>query len=263
MINSIVHPTDLSPESIPAFEHALRLALESRSAFTLAHVTGPGDKTRDSFPRVRETLARWGFIDPEAQQKDVLPRTGVAVRKVVIDANNVVEGLVHFLQSDAPDLLVMASHGRAGIDALLNASVTTKIANLTMTTTLIFGPAARPFVDSRTGKLSNVRTALMAIDHEPPAQWAVRRAEAESPDLQFDYVHVGSKAPIIIGQDGSARHVRTVQGPVVETLLAEAEHVDLIAMPMAGRKGLLDALRGSTTERIVRNATRPVMAFPV
>jgi nucleotide-binding universal stress UspA family protein len=33
-------------------------------------------------------------------------------------------------------------------------------------------------------------------------------------------------------------------------------------MPMAGRHGLLDVIRGSTTERVVREATCPVLALP-
>jgi hypothetical protein len=38
---------------------------------------------------------------------------------------------------------------------------------------------------------------------------------------------------------------------------------DLIVMPTQGHHGFLDALRGSTTERIVRRADCPVLAVPV
>jgi nucleotide-binding universal stress UspA family protein len=37
---------------------------------------------------------------------------------------------------------------------------------------------------------------------------------------------------------------------------------DLIVMATAGHQGALDALRGSTTERVVRQATCPVLAVP-
>jgi nucleotide-binding universal stress UspA family protein len=57
--------------------------------------------------------------------------------------------------------------------------------------------------------------------------------------------------------------VRTLEGAVVETLLAEADRADLVAMPMAGARGLVDAIRGSTTERMVREVTCPVLALPV
>ena len=37
----------------------------------------------------------------------------------------------------------------------------------------------------------------------------------------------------------------------------------LIAMPTAGRQGMFDALRGSTTERVLREAGLPILATPV
>jgi nucleotide-binding universal stress UspA family protein len=38
--------------------------------------------------------------------------------------------------------------------------------------------------------------------------------------------------------------------------------VDLIGMPTTGRHGVLDALRGSTTQRVIRHAPCPVFAVP-
>ena len=54
-------------------------------------------------------------------------------------------------------------------------------------------------------------------------------------------------------------------GDPVDQILAAADEVkaDLIVMPTAGRTGVFDALRGSTTERVVREASCPVLALPV
>lgn len=49
---------------------------------------------------------------------------------------------------------------------------------------------------------------------------------------------------------------------MIETILAEAAPCGLVAMPTAGRQGILDAIRGSTTERVVREAPCPVLALP-
>ena len=38
---------------------------------------------------------------------------------------------------------------------------------------------------------------------------------------------------------------------------------DLIGMPTMGHHGFLDALRGNTTERLLRQAPCPVLAVPV
>ncbi len=57
------------------------------------------------------------------------------------------------------------------------------------------------------------------------------------------------------------RTVRTLEGPVVGPARGAGRSV--VAMPMAGARGLVDALRGSTTERVVREASCPVLALPV
>jgi nucleotide-binding universal stress UspA family protein len=265
MFDTIVHPTDFSPESLPAFEHALRLALLNKSQFAVLHVSETSRKERwDSFPAVRDTLARWRLLSPDAKQEDVLAQVGIAVTKIQIREDNVLEGLSEFLLSRAPDLLVMASHGRAGFDALFNPSIAVELANATMVNTLVFGPRARGFVDSASGGHDRIKRVLVAVDHSPAANEALRTlgALAEGLGVDFDYLHVGDRAPILTGEP-EQRPVRTLRGPVVETILAEAEQADLIAVPTVGRKSLLDALRGSTTERLVREATRPVLAIPV
>ena len=45
--------------------------------------------------------------------------------------------------------------------------------------------------------------------------------------------------------------------------LAETNSADLIVMATHGRKGLERAIFGSTTERVMRSATCPVLAIPV
>jgi nucleotide-binding universal stress UspA family protein len=54
------------------------------------------------------------------------------------------------------------------------------------------------------------------------------------------------------------------QGGVVETIaeVADETSANLVVMATAGHKTLLDALRGSTTEGVVRKAHRPVLAIP-
>lgn len=265
MIESIVHPTDLSPDGELAFEHALRLAMVNRCNFTLLHVrdSEAGDDW-DSFPRVRETLERWGVLEPGSHQRDVHAKTGVNVSKYEIRGEDPVDGLAGYLELHHVDLIVMASRGRAGLGRMLNGSVSARLAQVSMVPTLIFGPDARSFVDERTGSLERIRTVLVPVDNDPAPHAAIRRLDAlaEGLDVRFDYLHVGEDAPVIMDGEGRPRPVRTVEGPVVETLLTEAAAADLVAMPMVGRQGLLDALRGSTTERVVSEVRCPVLAIP-
>jgi nucleotide-binding universal stress UspA family protein len=54
------------------------------------------------------------------------------------------------------------------------------------------------------------------------------------------------------------------EGEVVDELVmaAREHHVDLIAMTTAGHEGILDALRGSVTQQVLRQAPCPLLAVP-
>ena len=84
------------------------------------------------------------------------------------------------------------------------------------------------------------------------------------PDHSLNLVHVGEDPPQIhAGQQEAAAPVECDSGAVVQSILdaADRHDADLIAMVTAGHHGLLDGLRGSTTEQIIRQANRPVLAI--
>lgn len=84
---------------------------------------------------------------------------------------------------------------------------------------------------------------------------------------RFHLLHVGeaSDAPDLarFADDPNFRICHR-PGPVVETILALAHEVgaDLIVMATQGHNGFLDALRGSTTEQVLRKAGRALLAVP-
>lgn len=265
MVSSIAHPTDLSPEGTAAFEHALSLALANRCPLDILHVIEPDEQSRwSAYPRVREVLQRWGLLADGAPVDAIEEETGVKVRKVEVYDHDPVDGLARYLQERKAELIVMASHGRAGLDRLVHQSVSTGLAQLTQVPTIILGPGSRPFVDSATGRLTLDRV-LVPVDHEPDPRGALRLLDslAEGRGITLDFVHVGPNPPILWDNAGQRRPVRSLEGPVVDALLDEAEDASLVAMPMAGPHGFADALRGSTTERLVQEVTCPVLAIPV
>jgi nucleotide-binding universal stress UspA family protein len=52
------------------------------------------------------------------------------------------------------------------------------------------------------------------------------------------------------------------EGDVVAVILDAAAEADLVVMATEGEHGIIDALRGSVTERVVRDAPCPVLAVP-
>lgn len=265
MISSIAHPTDLSAQGNLAFEQALGLALAHRCRLDVLHVDEVGEIADWSdFPHVRQTLQRWGVLPAGAPVEAVYETTGVKVRKVGIHGSEPVESLARFLEEHSSDLIVMASHGRAGIDRVINSSVSAELLQAVRTPTLILGPSARPILDPANGRIA-IGRIVVPVARDPDPHAAIERLEqiAINWDAKLDFVHVGSNPPALRESRYGPRRLRTLGGEVVEAILAEAQNADAIGMPMAGAQGLLDALRGSTTERVVREAPCPVLALPV
>ena len=81
----------------------------------------------------------------------------------------------------------------------------------------------------------------------------------------FRFLHVGDDPPRITAtsQDMHLHDVDVADGLVTETILRVAQDsaANIIAMPTAGHEGFLDALRGSTTEQVLRLALCPLLAI--
>jgi nucleotide-binding universal stress UspA family protein len=262
-IRTIVHPTDFSDASATAFAHALRIVLAAKSALYLVHVT-ESDSFEDGFPHVRQALSRWNLMNKD-ENPEAVGRLGIKVSKVGLESETPLGGLFDFLDDHPTDLIVIATHGRDGIDHLLHGSIAEELSRRAKVATLFIPPTARGFVDQGTGKI-HLSRVLVPVDHSPPSEVlgnirAFVRTMNEL-DATIELMHVGETAPQII-EDGAALPVALHTGDPVTAILAAAEQVDLIAMPTKGHDGILDALRGSTTERVVRHSPCPVLAIPV
>ena len=279
MIESIAVATDFSDAGSIAFLHALRLSVEFKSRLELIHVREPGDRAEwDAFPHVRETLERWGLLPAGSKTEQVFETLGIDVRKVEVRDRHALDGLAGYLPLNRPDLLVMASHGRVGLNRWLSGSVSNEIATTTDIPTLLFGPAAKAFVDLETGTLG-LTDVVVSVDHSPSPILAARRARKllDGLDVAMTFIHVGSEAPDV----GDGTVVRLIEDDVVEpvftasvgtsavvqrdnvvdAIVEESGRAGLLVMPTAGRHGLLDTLRGSTTERVLHEATCPILAI--
>lgn len=263
-MKAIAHPTDFSQASVAAFEHALRLAVQYRARLDILHVKPRAAAGAwDEFPHVRDTLERWRLLPAGAARADIEGRLGTAVRKVEIDDRAAEHGVASFIARHRPDLVVMATHAAAS--QLGSHSVSEAIARDTHLPALFVGPAARPFVDSATGAL-RLGSIVFGVATSPPPQHAVETLARllGSHAAATRFVHAGERPPRFADAGGAPAEVETVAGAPVDALLAAAERhaADLIVMATEGRHGVLDALRGSTTERVLHAARCPVLALP-
>ncbi len=263
-MRTIAHPTDLSEEAVPAFAQALRLAVEYRCRLDVMHVRSHDDRTHwHDFPHVREFLVRWGLLPPGASIADIHAKLGVDVRKVDIRDGDAIDGIVRFMETHPADLVALSTHGKSGLTRWLMGSVSEDLAHALAVPTLFFGPEARPFVDLETGRLAIDEIAVPVAREPSPSRTIGQLRQLLDPiKPRLHLFHVGDDAPRVADDHGMHLPVEIIEGRVVETILRAALRADLIAMPTAGRHGFLDALRGSTTEQVLRRASRPVLALP-
>jgi nucleotide-binding universal stress UspA family protein len=274
LIRSVLHPTDLTPAGTPAFAHALRLAASARTKLYVLH-TDPksGEETDwDSYPAVRRTLTSWGLLEEGSSPGAVFEKLGMQVAKIRIPDRDVVRGILRFLDDHPSDLIVLATEGRDGLPRWLHGSVAEPVARSSETTTLFVPHGARGFVAPDDGTVS-LRRILLPVDRQPQptyvlrAAWEIVRALG-SEGATLELLHVGNRmdpATVQVEPDTWRTVERSVRtGDVVEEILAAASEgaADMIAMATEGHQGFLDALRGSTTERVLRQAPCPVLAVP-
>jgi nucleotide-binding universal stress UspA family protein len=272
----IVHPSDFSRASLVAFGHALKLTLQTDAELEIIHVRRHKiGRTNDihwsDFPGVRRTLARWDILPVEAEVEQVA-KLGLRIRKILNDERDPLAAMVEYCREHPPDLLVLATHQREGLGRLLHKSVAEPLARQTRAMTLFIPTHGQGFVSPATG-LVTLRRVLVPVDHKPDPQAAVEEAFflAEGlacQEMEFRLLHVGTAGrmpTLFLPHNPSYRWTKQmVHGEPVDTILEEAEawSPDLIAFTTEGHKGFLDALRGSTTERVVRAARCAVLAVP-
>ena len=267
---SVLFPTDLRKDGLPAFAHALRLALDGAGKLTVMHV-GPGsDPPWERFPGIRDTLARWGVLTPAATRRD-LTALGLKARKVTLNGGNATKGILQRARKTDVDLLVLATHRRAGLRRWMKPSVAESVARSARSTSLVVPCRQGGFVDGQRGTVELVRVLVPAASHPAPevtlaaVARLVRTLGVEAGRVRVLYV--GDRADHDLPEGWPAgwvvEHVRR-DGSVVDEIVKECTAWDaqLVAMATQGHDDALDQLRGSTTERVMRRIEVPVLVVP-
>ena len=267
-IRSIVHPTDFSDLSAAAFAHALRIALAARSKLHLLHVSQYDANEALAFPQAQRLLAQWGLSREDDPPWTIASKLGIEVHNIRIKLQEPSQAIVDFLSEHGSDLVVLATHGRDGVAHWLHGSVAEAVFRRSAIPTLFIAPGARGFVDQVSGDVQ-LKRVLVPVDFSPPPGRAIAAIQRfcrllTGANVAVDLLHVGEAAPRLrVASSSALLPVILRSGNVVESIVDAAIefNVDAIAMPTAGHHGVLDALRGSTTERVIRHAPCPVFAL--
>ena len=153
VIRVIVHPTDFSESSRPAWEAACALARDYRARLFAVHVEPPGP-----------VFAELGAIPPVPVDRDALERRlsevcpatkGLNVVHVLVDGEEATE-ILAFAEKAHADLIVMGTHGRSGFGRLIVGSVAEEVLRR----------APCPVMTVRTPVPAVVREPAVAAAHE-------------------------------------------------------------------------------------------------
>lgn len=269
-LRSIVHPTDFSALSHKALAHALRIALSAECKLSLLHVAeGDSDNDEIALPWLHALLAQWDLVREGESATKTLSRLKIDIESVRLEPGDPAVGITDFLGTNRFDIVVLATHGRDGIERWMKGSIAERIFKQSETPTLFVSRGARGFVSDVSG-LSHLRRILVPVDYSPSPEGAVAYARnfaqmlGDDAPCVLDVVHVGATYPQIINSPESPICIPVRSGSIATTIidLAVEFESDLICMATAGRNGIVDVLRGSTTERVLRHAPCPLLAIP-
>lgn len=142
----ILHASDFSPASAPAFARAVALAKEERADLSLLHVLDPSMPTVDGVvsPPTHAALLKAARTYGRAE----LARLAARAAKADVRATPILrEGapwseIVRASRGPGVDLIVIGTHGRTGLSRLLLGSVASRVIGLARCPVLTVGEAS-------------------------------------------------------------------------------------------------------------------------
>jgi nucleotide-binding universal stress UspA family protein len=294
-IKRILCPIDFSDHSIHALDHAVAFAKWYGSSITLIHVRPPAPVAYPAGPGVVATL-----LTPQ-ERAVLLDSMNQLQREHCVDASctvEVIEGtaameILARAESMPADLVVMGTHGRSGFERLMLGSVTEKVLRKAACPVLTV-PAAVATVSTPAELLKNI---VCAVDFSDCSMHALTYALsiAEESDANLTVLHVIEVPPDLPAEDAGgpfdfreyvesslqtrmARLNTAIPDDAraycrVDTLVttgkayreilrvAEERKAGLLVVGIHGRGAIDRLLFGSTTQHLVRLASRPVLTL--
>jgi nucleotide-binding universal stress UspA family protein len=284
-IKKILCPVDFFPASDAAVKYAAGLAANYEATIHLLHVVTPIPPTAYEYVVVDTSEIVSSMEERSAEEINklvgVLKGTGVKT-ETQVRLGDVYDEIKQAIEELKPDLIVMGTHGRRGVERWFLGSTTEKL--------LRHSPV--PVVTiSATGEkpLTPPRRIMVTTDFSEGTADALAFAfsVAQENESQVTLLHVVNDVAADISWRYRDSLINGVRKQLEDMVPAEArnwcdivtrvesgvpyriikrvledERIDLLVMNIHG-KGMLDrALLGSTAERVVRTAGCPVMLIP-
>ena len=212
-------------------------------------------------------MERWGYFEKGSPRSAVFEKAAVQVRKVYVQSRDAFGELADFLRDEPVDLVVLGTNGHSGATSWLRPPRLNPLVHDARTMTM-FVPSSGGFVSMAHGGFT-LRRVLVPMksqpDPHPAITYAFRAAVFSTEEtVEMDLLHVGEQNHLpnvnLPERDYLRWQIRTCAGNPADQILRTAADLDsdLIAMTTDVAGGFLGALRGSVTERVIRDAGCPV-----
>jgi nucleotide-binding universal stress UspA family protein len=284
-IKNILCPVDFFPASDAAVVYAAGLASNYDATVHLLHVIGLAP-TSYEFPMTTIDLTKTleEIAQKELKRLSAVVRARGAAVEGELRTGDVYDEIKRAIAVVKPDLIVMGTHGRRGVERWFMGSTTEKLLRHSPVPLVTIGAAGEKVLNT-----ARFRKILVTTDFSDgtPDALAYAFSVAQENESQVTLLHVLHDVPGDFSGKYRNSLVNGLRKQLDEMVPAEArnwcdivtrietgipyriilrtiedERPDLLVMNIHG-KGMLDrALLGSTAERVVRAASCPVMMIP-
>lgn len=286
----ILVAADFSEFSDSVIEFAFAFGRQCRARLTLAHVIEPFEEESDETiqPADYEGWARKEEAKIRQQAQPYLDKTGgdpIGVDFVLLRGFNPADALLELLGKNRFDLLLIGTHGRGGLKRFLQGRVAERMVRMSPIPVLTVHRSFTNFSISR---------VLVPIDFSIPSRSALDAAAeisracnakvilfhvieqdiypsfySEGEETIFD---IDRNLPRIVRENLEEFVADSLEPDLVEDYVvkkglahqeivdyAQKNHIDLLVISSHGSTGMEYLLMGNTAEKVIRQATCPVL----
>ena len=279
-LNNILFATDFSPAADLAAPIAVQIARRYGAKVYGLHVNRFDDYTGVA-PSAWAAMAEAAERESTEQAQRLNKQLKGVEHEAVIGEGNTWEVISDLIEKKEIDLVVLGTRGRTGFGKVLLGSVAEKILRQAPCPVLTVGPHVNPWSEEYSKMREILYATDLATDTPAAAPYAISLAQENQAHLVLLHVIEDRKAGELVDSpevmDCKERRLQQMvteqaglwceptyiveQGPAAEKILdvSKRRHTDLIVLGARPAKGFATHLSLGTVQKVVSQATCPVL----
>src|SRR5215475_1169695 len=279
-LKNILFATDFSPAADLAAPIAVQIAQRYGAKVYGVHVNRFDDYTAAA-PNAWAAMAETAERETKEQAQRLNKQLEGVEHETVIGEGNIREVMSDVIEKKEIDLVVLGTRGRTGFGKALLGSVAEQTLRQSPCPVLTVGPHVNPWSEEYARMREILYATDLATDTPVAAPYAISLAQENQAHLVLLHVIEGPKAGDLVNSaemmDAKERKLQQMvteqaglwceptyiveQGPAAEKVLdvSKRRHTDLIVLGARPAKGFATHLSLGTVQKVVSQATCPVL----